>query len=71
MNKFKMIPGSQAGISGLMLLTELNNMLRSVNTNASQVMKPTVNKSLVIALVRTKWPIEPKKSQFPGLASQL
>ena len=54
MNRFRMMPGSHDGISGLILLTELKSILRSVKTKASQVIKPTVNKSLVIALVRTK-----------------
>ena len=62
-----MIPGSQIGTSGLILLTELKTMERSVNTRASQVITPTEKSSLVIALVRTNGRLNPKKAN-PELA---
>ena len=63
-----MIPGSQTGTSGFMPLLELNRMEISVNTKASQVMTPTVNKSLVIALERTEQPDFNQKKPILRLA---
>jgi hypothetical protein len=44
--------GSQTGISALIRFVALKTIDMSVNTNASQVMTPTVKSNLVIALVR-------------------
>ena len=63
-----MIPGNQTGTSGLMPLVVLNRMEISVNTKASQVMTPTVNKSLVIALERTEQPDFNQKKPILRLA---
>lgn len=60
-------------MSGLMLLVELNTMEISVNTRASQVITPTVNNSLVMALVRMEnknLEIQVKNKPIIGLAVQ-
>ena len=62
--RFRMIPGNHSGTSGLILLTELKMMERSVNTKASQVITPTEKSSLVIALVRTNGRLNPKKANL-------
>ena len=55
------MPGSQAGISALILLAELKTMEISVSTSDSQVMTPTVKSKRKIALLRML-ELRPKKA---------
>lgn len=56
------MPGSQTGISALMLLAELNTIEISVSTSESQVTTPTAKSKRIMALLRILQS-EPKKSQ--------
>ena len=62
--RVRMIPGNDSGTPGLILLTQLKTMERSVHTRASQVITPTEKSSLVIALVRTNGRLNPKKANL-------
>ena len=61
MNRLSITPGSQAGISALILLAELNTMEISVSTSDNQVIAPTVNSIRIMALLRML-ELKPKKA---------
>ena len=52
MKRLRMTFGTQTGISGLIPAFVLKTTEISVNNKASQVITPTVNNSLVMALAR-------------------
>ena len=53
MNRLRIIPGNQIGMSGFMLLTDDIRIEMSVKSKASQVITPTKKSTREIALDRT------------------
>ena len=62
MNRFRIIPGSRTGTSGLISLTEDKRMEMSVKSRASQVITPTEKRIREIAFDRTAFEKLKKKT---------